>query len=170
MISNFNGMGTNNAKFYVFFCFFFPIIGILFTGKEKTFRHLTLYLELFQRVLLSFQIIWTTFVHVTDLVSLFNGISTFVDDLMPKTSLYKNSSNNILTISAHKSVHKFLMCIRPKANLLSWLEFKPAYFNITVQNVCYYTTETPSLRSSYENTKWLQIFCISLYISNYIIF
>ena len=66
------------------------------------------------------------------LVSLFNGILTFVGYLMPKPSL-QNSSNTIKTIAGR--IRKFLTFpngITPKVNILVRLEFELAYFEAEV--------------------------------------
>ena len=54
------------------------------------------------------------------LVSLFNGISTFVNYLMPKSSLEKDNSGAILSIAwRYKGVHTFPKGISPKMNVIA---------------------------------------------------
>ena len=78
------------------------------------------------------------------LVSLFNGISTFVGYLMPKPFSKKNSSGTILTHSwEDKGVHTFPKGICPKVNIIARLEYELAYYDSEVHlfNPC--TTRIP---------------------------
>ena len=57
----------------------------------------------------------------------FNGISTFVDYLMPKPSFKKNNSDAIYPITGRiGGVHTFPKGICPKVNVIAWLEFELA--------------------------------------------
>ena len=42
----------------------------------------------------------------------------------------------------NKKVHTFPGGISPKVNLMTWLEFEPAYFVVIAQHITYYTTGT----------------------------
>ena len=74
------------------------------------------------------------------LVSLFNGISTFLGYLMPNQS----SKKNYLTHRwEDKGVHTFPKGICLKVNIIVWLEFELAYYDSAVQHFNHYTTKTP---------------------------
>ena len=49
---------------------------------------------------------------------LFNGISTFMSYLMPKPSLYKNSSHTINILSRDKSIHTYPKGISSEVNVI----------------------------------------------------
>ena len=61
------------------------------------------------------------------LVSLFNGISTFVDYLMPKPPLQKNSNGT--SRREDKEFHTFLKGISSKVNVIARLKFELTYWN-----------------------------------------
>ena len=42
--------------------------------------------------------------------------------------------------SGYKVSHNFPNYICPKVNVIEWLEFEPAYSNVVVQYISYYTT------------------------------
>ena len=75
---------------------------------------------------------------IDDLVSL-NIISTFVCYLMPKTSLFKNSSGTIQPIAGR--IREFIR-ISPKTNVIVRLEFELAYYEVIDQYVSHYGTRT----------------------------
>ena len=59
---------------------------------------------------------------------LLNGVLTFLGYLMQKLSLKKNYSDAIEAITKkYKGVHAFTKSISPKVNVITWLEFEPAY-------------------------------------------
>ena len=66
------------------------------------------------------------------LVSLFNGISTFVGYLMPNL-FYENSW-------VDKGVHTFPKGICPKGNIIARLEYELAYYDSAVHRFNHYTT------------------------------
>ena len=75
------------------------------------------------------------------LVPLFNGISTFVDYLIPKLSLWKmNSDANYLIADGIRGFHVFPRNITLKVNVITRLEFELVYFKATVQHFSYYAT------------------------------
>ena len=75
------------------------------------------------------------------LVSLFNGISTFVGYLVPEEQLWY-----YLTRSwEDKEVHTFLESICPKRNVIARLEYELAYYNSAVHRFNHYTTMIPTL-------------------------
>ena len=45
--------------------------------------------------------------------------------------------------------HNFSKSINQKVNVIVWLEFELAYFEIAVQHFSHYTTETPSLKYTF---------------------
>ena len=85
------------------------------------------------------------------LISLFNGISTFMGHLMPKPSLQKNNSETISPISKriHKGgeVHIFPKGISPKVNQLVRLMFELTYFESAVKHFSHYATGTHPLHN-----------------------
>ena len=85
-----------------------------------------------------------------DLVSLFNGISTFVGYLMPK-----GHSWYYLTHSwEHKRVHTFPKSISLKVGIIVWLEFELAHYDITAQQVSsHYAWGFPA-HGTVEKTSW----------------
>ena len=72
-----------------------------------------------------------------DLASLFNGISTFVGYLMPKTWYYLTHSWE------DKGIYTFPKGICPKVNVIVRLEFELAYNDSTIHRFNHYTTRTP---------------------------
>ena len=65
---------------------------------------------------------WWWYIYRFGLVSLFNGILTFMGDLIPKLSLLKNSSDTIWHIPGRdKKVHNFPKGISPKMNVIGEL-------------------------------------------------
>ena len=80
------------------------------------------------------------------LVSLFNGISTFVGYLMPKPFFKKNSSGTYLTHSwEDKGVHGLHKGICLKVNVITRLEYELAYYDSAVHRFNHYTTKTPPI-------------------------
>ena len=77
------------------------------------------------------------FLHISQSLSLFNGISTFVGYLMPKPFSEKNSSGE------DKEVHTFPKGICPKVNVIARLEFELAYYDSEVHRFNHYSTRTP---------------------------
>ena len=76
-----------------------------------------------------------------DLVSLFNGISTFVGYLKPL--LLEELWCYYLTHSwKDKGVHTFPKGIYPKMNIIARLEYELAYYDSAVQRFNHYTTRT----------------------------
>ena len=75
------------------------------------------------------------------MVSLFNGILTFVGYLMPKPPLNKDSSGTISW--EDKGVHTFPKGICPKVKVIAQLEFELANYDSAGQRFNYYTTRTP---------------------------
>ena len=71
-----------------------------------------------------------------DLVSLMNGISTFVGYLMLYLSVQKNTCGTILSIAGVvlKEFYSFPEGFSPKVNVIAWQEFELAYYNVAVQN------------------------------------
>ena len=64
--------------------------------------------------------------------------------LIPK----KNSSGTIKPITGGiRLFHIFPKGISAKVNVIAWLEFELTYYNVTVQHVNHYTTETPCASS-----------------------
>ena len=61
----------------------------------------------------------------------FSDTSTFVDYLMPKLFLYKNSSDSILLIA-------WEIKGGPKVNIMTWLEFEFVYFEAGIQLINHY--------------------------------
>ena len=77
------------------------------------------------------------------LVSLFNGISTFVGYLIPKAILLEEQYWYYLTHSwEDKGVHTFSKGIWPKVNVIARLEYELAYYNSAVHRFNHYTTRT----------------------------
>ena len=65
----------------------------------------------------------------------FNGISIFVDYLMPKQSLYKNSSGTIFPIAVEiRRFIPFPRGISLKVNEIAQLGFESAYYDDAVQH------------------------------------
>ena len=67
---------------------------------------------------------------------------------MPKPSLYKDFSGTIKPIvgwGTDKSVPTFLKCINLKVNIIVWLEFEMAYYDVTVQHISHCATGTTLL-------------------------
>ena len=50
---------------------------------------------------------------------------------------------NLYQIGENKGAHTFPKDIILKVNVIVWLEFEFAYYNVAVQHVNYYATETP---------------------------
>ena len=71
----------------------------------------------------------------------FNGISTFLGNLMCKSSLQKwyYWTNNW----ENKTVHTFPKGFSLEVNVIARLELEPAYYNFAVQHVSHCATETP---------------------------
>ena len=104
------------------------------------------------------------------LFSLFNGISTFVGDLMPKPSWAKNSSDTIYPIADEdKEVHTFPHGICPKVNVIARLGFELTDFAVRVHQFSYFTSvTTPGLligwycEISVDSNQWrFYLFCNS---------
>ena len=67
------------------------------------------------------------------LAYLINGISTFVGNLIPKQSLYKNGSGTNLPIADRdKKVHAFPEDISPRVNIIEWQELELTDFKAAV--------------------------------------
>ena len=75
------------------------------------------------------------------LVSLFNGISTFVCNLMPKLSLQKGRGR-ISWLLGNKCINIFPKCIRPKLNVIVKKMFEHTYVMVTIQHFNHYATKT----------------------------
>ena len=75
------------------------------------------------------------------LVSLFHGISTIVGYSILKLSPWKNTTGNIHPIAGMEE-KRFHKGISPKVNVISRLEFEPAYFDVPIQHVSHYATRT----------------------------
>ena len=82
------------------------------------------------------------------LISLFNGISTFVGYLMPEEQQWYYLTHSW----EDKGVHTFPKGICPKANVIAWLEYELAYYNSAVHRFNHYTTRTPP--PSKKNNEW----------------
>ena len=81
------------------------------------------------------------------LVSLFNGISTFVGYFNAEAILLEEQSWYYLTHSwEDKGVHTFPKGICPKVNVIAWLEYELAYYDSVVHRFNHYTTRTPRER------------------------
>ena len=77
------------------------------------------------------------------LISLLNGISTFVGYLMPKPSRSKNRGGIIQLIARKdKGVDIFLKDISPEVNVIARLEFELTYYEPGVLHFNHYTTGT----------------------------
>ena len=77
---------------------------------------------------------------------LFEGISNFVGDLMPKPSFYKNSSDNIQSIACGENrIHTFSKGISPKVDVIKQLAFELANNSVAVQHFSYNATKTSHL-------------------------
>ena len=77
------------------------------------------------------------------LVSLFNGISTFVGYLKQKPKFDEDQFS--LTYSwEDKEVYTLLKSIYPKLNVIAQQEFELAHYAVVVQHVSHYTTGTSS--------------------------
>ena len=72
------------------------------------------------------------YVCVFGLVSLFNGISTFVGNLMPKSSLWKNKLYYSAYCWEGNAVHTFPKGISSKMNITVQLEFELSYLEASV--------------------------------------
>ena len=88
------------------------------------------------------------FCYLICLVSLFNGISTFMGNSMPKLFFLEDQQWYYLNHSWvgvwNKGVHTFSKHISLKVNLIPWLEIELSYFGAEVQHFhYYYTTTTP---------------------------
>ena len=78
------------------------------------------------------------------LVSLFNGISTFVGFFNAKAILLEEQLCYHLTHSwEDKGVHTFPKGICPKVNVITRLEYELAYYDSAVHCFNHYTTRTP---------------------------
>ena len=89
------------------------------------------------------------------LVSSFNGISTFMGYLMSKPSFSKNSSDAIYPIAKwDERVHTFLREISSEVNVITWLEFKLIYYDVTVQYISHCTMRTPPPLTSETGCRW----------------
>ena len=77
---------------------------------------------------------------------LFNDISTFVGHLMAKPSLLKNCWSTISPIAGDKEVHAFPKGINLKVNEKVWLGFELTHYDIVVQDVSHYATDSPTYR------------------------
>ena len=73
------------------------------------------------------------------LISLFNGISTFVDFYNPNLFEEQEWCNLI-----HRFADTFPNGISPKVNIIARLEFELAYYDVTVQNFIHYSMRTPA--------------------------
>ena len=71
------------------------------------------------------------------LVSLFNGSSTKA--ILVEEQLWYYLTNNL----EDKGVHTFPKGICPKVNVIAWLEFEFAYYDVAVQHDSYYSMGTP---------------------------
>ena len=93
---------------------------------------------------------WLTF----GLISLSDGISTFVGYLMLKPPLLKNSSDYYLTDSwKDKKIYTFPKGFSRKVNVLAQLEFDLAYIVPAVQHFSHYFMVTLSSCIRYEYLK-----------------
>ena len=78
------------------------------------------------------------------LVSLFNGISTFVRLFNAKVILPEKQQYHYLTHSwEDKGVHTFPKGLCPKVNVKAQLEFELAYYDSAVHRFNHCTTRTP---------------------------
>ena len=78
------------------------------------------------------------------LLSLFNGISTFVRLFNAKAIILEEQQWCYLTHSwEDKGIHTFSKGIYPKVNVIAWLEFELAYYDSTVQPFHHYTMRNP---------------------------
>ena len=79
------------------------------------------------------------------LVSLFNGISIIVGELMPKPYLQKKTSSTTKSIDrgGYWEDHVFPKGINLKVNAVARLEFELSYYDTTISHVSHYITETP---------------------------
>ena len=78
------------------------------------------------------------------MVSLFNGISTFLGYLMSNPSSYKKCCGTIYPIAG--KIRGFIPSkdICPKVNIIVQLEFELTYYNSAVYRFNHYTMRTPS--------------------------
>ena len=95
-----------------------------------------------------------------DLVSLFNGISTFVGYLMPKAILLEEHLWYYLTRSWEgKVVKTFHKSICPKVNLIARLEFELAYYESVVHRFNHYSQRKISIIDINENRRFENYHC-----------
>ena len=94
-------------------------------------------------VLISFisSFFWSSLFVWLMMVSLFNGISTFVGCLMPKEQLCYYLTHSWVD----KGVHTFLQGICQKVNVIARLEYELASYDSAVHRFNHYTTRTPLL-------------------------
>ena len=84
------------------------------------------------------------------LVSLLNGISTFVGYFNAKAILLEEQLWYYLTHSwEDKGVHTFPKSICPKVNLIARLKYELTYNDSTVHHFNHYTTRTPPQHPEY---------------------
>ena len=76
------------------------------------------------------------------LVSLFNGISTFVGYLMSKPFLEEQKWYYLTHSWEDKRVHTFLKGLCPKVNVIARLGYELAYYDSAVHRFNHYTTRT----------------------------
>ena len=87
------------------------------------------------------------------LVSLFNGISTFVGYLMP----------NLNHSWEDKGVHTFPQGICPKVNVIARLEYELVYYDSAIHRFNHYTTRTPQMINlNAEKTLFLNLYTPNL--------
>ena len=95
--------------------------------------------------------LWSN-LHLIGLLSLFNGISTFVGYFDAKAILLEEQLWYDLTHSwEDKGVHTFPKSICPEVNVIVRLEYELAYYNSAVHRFNHYTTRTPPLHLSYAS-------------------
>ena len=89
-----------------------------------------------------FTLVRSILIRLVGLVSLFDGISTFVGYLMPTQSLWKNKRETIKPIAEAgglRGIHTFLKGIRPKVKVMAQREFELTHFEASVQHIIHYT-------------------------------
>ena len=92
------------------------------------------------------------------LVSLFNGITDFIEIFNAKAILIKEEQWYYLTHSwKDNGVHAFPKVISLKVNVIVWLEFKLSYFEATVEHFSHYNMEFPSKFWCFWWLKWVSI-------------
>ena len=128
-------------------------LSLTYCWGEQLVYYLLGYIYIYRQFFMGFQNIWQLMMPYSirksglvwfGLVSLFNGISTYVGYLMPKLFSQKNRNGTIKNHSwEDKGVHTFPKGICPKVNVILRLEYELANYDSTVHHFNHYTTRTP---------------------------